>query len=313
LLVFPRFGMLDLSMKAIALMTAVTIGLLCQPGGAVPAASIYEVKQGDSLVAIARRHKVTPAALVAANGIKDPSKLKIGQKLKIPAQANVAPSVPATPRPAPSAEASTGATREHVVAQGDTLYGIARAAGVSVAQLTAANPGVAPTALQTGQKLRVPVAGAEPAIAEVAPPVPSQPATITAPETVAPAGVASLPTQDTPTQTTPTQDAARPQSPIIATAAVTVIAPVPPAPVTTQETTDPVAIAAPPVDLEVVEKEPIPPVSGIELIKLTSKMTFAEFASAHHTTTERLNTLNGWNLTPNSMLAAESEFWVPKP
>jgi len=297
-------------MKAIALMTAMTIGLLCQPGGAAPAASSYEVKPGDSLVAIARRHKVTPAALVAANGLKDPSKLKIGQKLKIPAQANAAPSVPATPRPAPSAAASTGATREHVVAEGDTLYGIARASGVSVAQLTAANPGVAPTSLQTGQKIKVPATGAAPAIAAVTPPVPRPPATIAPPRPApaAPAVVAAIPAQTAPPEAAPPQHA-----PMSATAAVTVIATPPEAPEAPQEATDPVAIAAPPVDLEVVEKAPIPPVSGIELVKLTSKMTFAEFASAHQTTTERLNTLNGWNLTPNSMLAAESEFWVPKP
>jgi hypothetical protein len=41
-------------------------------------------------------------------------------------------------------------------------------------------------------------------------------------------------------------------------------------------------------------------------------MTFAEFADEHQTTTEKLNTLNGWNLPPGAVLAPDSEFWVPK-
>lgn len=45
--------------------------------------TIYVVKKGDTLVAIAAQFKTTVAAIKELNGLKD-SSLKIGQKLKIP-------------------------------------------------------------------------------------------------------------------------------------------------------------------------------------------------------------------------------------
>jgi LysM repeat protein len=59
---------------------------------AAPAASsikdsgkIYVVVKGDNPVKIAKRLKVSYANLLSLNGITDPRKLQIGQKLKIPA------------------------------------------------------------------------------------------------------------------------------------------------------------------------------------------------------------------------------------
>lgn len=47
---------------------------------------IYVVKKGDTLYAIAKRNGITLAALQAANpDVTDPTKLRIGQKLVIPA------------------------------------------------------------------------------------------------------------------------------------------------------------------------------------------------------------------------------------
>jgi len=277
LLVFNPSVMLARPMKSLALMTALTLGLLCQPGSAAPAATIYEVKQGDSLAAIARKHKVTPAALAAANGIKDQSKINIGQKLKIPGAAKPAPTAPATPRPATPTPPTSGPTSDYIVAQGDSFYRIAKASGLTVAQLVAANPGTAPNSLRIGQVLKVP----------------ASPTAAAAPTTA--------PTNEPTTA---------PLAPAQAT--VTVAAPTPDTTAPDPRTAPPVAAATPPAELEEPEKEPVPPTSGIELIKLTSRMTFAEFANAHQTTTERLNTLNGWNLPPNAVLAPESEFWVPK-
>jgi LysM repeat protein len=47
-------------------------------------AKTYVVAKGDTPVSIARKHKVPYDDLMAANGIEDPHKLKIGQKLIIP-------------------------------------------------------------------------------------------------------------------------------------------------------------------------------------------------------------------------------------
>lgn len=67
----------------------------------------YTVMAGDSLYAIARRHKVKLAELQAANGITDPTKVRPGTVLKIPSdgagaarQAVAARPQPARPAPA---------------------------------------------------------------------------------------------------------------------------------------------------------------------------------------------------------------------
>lgn len=52
---------------------------------AKPAATTHAVKAGETLTSIAKRYGVTTDALMRANGITDPTKLKVGQKLKIPA------------------------------------------------------------------------------------------------------------------------------------------------------------------------------------------------------------------------------------
>jgi len=48
------------------------------------AATEYTVVKGDSPYKIAKKFKITPDELIKANGITDPKKIQIGQKLKIP-------------------------------------------------------------------------------------------------------------------------------------------------------------------------------------------------------------------------------------
>lgn len=50
-----------------------------------PNGTVYVVKAGDSLYAIATRFHTTVEAIAAANGIADPRKLRVGQQLIIPA------------------------------------------------------------------------------------------------------------------------------------------------------------------------------------------------------------------------------------
>ncbi len=50
----------------------------------IDSAKTYVVAKGDNPASIARKLKVTQSALMAANHIDDPHKLKIGQKLIIP-------------------------------------------------------------------------------------------------------------------------------------------------------------------------------------------------------------------------------------
>ena len=58
----------------------------------------YTVKSGDSLTKIAKSHGTTVKAIEADNGLST-TKIKVGQKLKIPAKAEAAPA----PAPAPAA------------------------------------------------------------------------------------------------------------------------------------------------------------------------------------------------------------------
>lgn len=61
----------------------------------------YTVKKGDSLKAIAIKHKMTTAALAAANRIKDPNKIVVGQRLKIPGRTVT---IASTPRSTPPSQ-----------------------------------------------------------------------------------------------------------------------------------------------------------------------------------------------------------------
>jgi LysM repeat protein len=59
----------------------------------------HTVKKGDSLKAIALKHKTTAAALASANKLKDANKIVVGQRLKIPGRVTTLVS---SKRPAPT-------------------------------------------------------------------------------------------------------------------------------------------------------------------------------------------------------------------
>lgn len=82
---------------------AATVSSASKPAAAPVATSgvTYEVKAGDTLGKIAGSYKVSVDALMKANNITDPRKLRVGQKLTIPG-ATATASAPA-PRPAPAA------------------------------------------------------------------------------------------------------------------------------------------------------------------------------------------------------------------
>ncbi len=111
--------------------------------GDLLAKETYKVQQGDTLVGIARKIGVTPGALKAANRMKV-SSLKANQTLIIPSP-KIKKVSKSKPSPLPRGEV-------YVVKKKDTLAGIARKTGVSVAELKEINrlPG---SALKIGQKL----------------------------------------------------------------------------------------------------------------------------------------------------------------
>lgn len=117
--------------------------LLCPLLGAEP---LYHVLQkGETVYSVARSFKVSPEAILSANGITDPTKVKVGQRLVIPQATS--PGTTSTASPAP---------RTHVVKKGETLYGIARLHGLEVAELLGLNKLTASAVLKVDQVLLLP-------------------------------------------------------------------------------------------------------------------------------------------------------------
>ncbi len=119
---------------------------------AVPtlAATEHVVVAGDVYSKIARKYNVTVKALTEANPGVNPTRLKIGQKLAIPAGG--ASSVAAAPT-------NGTAQKGYVVKSGDSLMKIARVHGTTVQALRSANH-LKTDRITVGQKLVIPGKGA---------------------------------------------------------------------------------------------------------------------------------------------------------
>jgi murein DD-endopeptidase MepM/ murein hydrolase activator NlpD len=126
------------------------------------------VGTSDTLEIIAKRHNVSTAEILRANGYKGPRALSPGQQLIIPPRQATAA---ATPAPAVAAPATrvAAASSVHVVNKGDTLHSIARRNHVPVGELAKANNLDQSAKLSIGMKLTVP--GSQSAAAEPAPAV----------------------------------------------------------------------------------------------------------------------------------------------
>lgn len=117
--------------------------------------STYTVVKNDSLWGIAKKHGITVAELAAANNLSTKAGLRIGQKLIVPGGAADEPAA-ASASPAAAAPA---AGRPYTVMPGDTLSGIAKKNGTTVAALRAAN-NLSGDMLRAGQSLIVPESAA---------------------------------------------------------------------------------------------------------------------------------------------------------
>lgn len=124
------------------------------------------VGNGETVDMIARRQGVPMSAILQTNGISDASQVRPGQRLVIPRYVSGgAPSQPApqaaapsyTPAPAPVAHASPAAGENvHIVASGESLIGISRRYGTTLAALARDN-GISPyTRLNVGDRIKVP-------------------------------------------------------------------------------------------------------------------------------------------------------------
>jgi len=268
--------------------------------GVTPGSTNYVVKAGDSIEKIARKVSTSTETLAKANGLKANSIIQPGQKLKVPNSAAVASmKEPTAPAKAPEvATATPGKT--YTIRDNDTFSSISRKQKVSVASLIAANPKVKPTALRTGQVINLTKGS----------PAPS--AVAKAPEPAKPAVAAKSPA---PTSSTPVIASKTPAPAVEKTHT--------PAPAPFAKASEPKPVSAP-TPPAVAKSEPAAPPSvpqaaepspsaekKIHPITIDGEMTYEQFAAKHGTNPERLNALNGLDLSNATVLAKGSELYVP--
>lgn len=285
-------------------------------------ASYATVRKGDTLANVARRNGTTADTLAKLNGLKDPTSIRAGQKLRLPASA---PAVAATtkpekekeqqkeekPAPTPAAkpaERSPSGGGTHIVKQGETFYSIARRYGMSADTLQAANPGIKTTALRPGLTLRLQATAAKSPAPKSLPPA-TAPASKPAPRSA----IAKQQTTPTPTSKPAAREKEKDNK---AESPKPVVARSTPAketskPAETRETAlaandKPTSTPAPAETHEPAANKPT-----IRSVNLAEKTTFGAFAAAHGTSTDKLNALNGLSLASSTVLKEGSELYVP--
>ncbi|MEO8245636.1 MAG: LysM peptidoglycan-binding domain-containing protein [Chloroflexota bacterium] len=146
--------------RSISLLAGITVSVLLSLTAATATALATDevvVASGDTLSGIALRHGLTVAQLASINGLTDPNRIYVGQRLAVEVPAAAVAVVPAAP--------VTPAATVHVVAPGEHLTGIARRYGTTIAALVAANNISNPSFIRVGTQLTVPGSAAAPGAA----------------------------------------------------------------------------------------------------------------------------------------------------
>ncbi|MBI5799559.1 MAG: LysM peptidoglycan-binding domain-containing protein [Verrucomicrobia bacterium] len=117
-------------------------------------AKVHVVAKNDSFYTMSKKYGVGMKAIEAANAGVDSTKLKIGQKINIPASAPKAAKAPAGAAHAADSDGT------YTIKSGDNLGSIAKRHGTTVAKLRDAN-GLKTDQIKVGQKLKVPAGGAK--------------------------------------------------------------------------------------------------------------------------------------------------------
>jgi LysM repeat protein len=151
---------------------------------AVPTLSEHTISKGESFYTLGKKYGVGYKAIADANPGVNPTRLKIGDKIKIPP-----PKSPGAAKLngafAPAGNGDGGA-KTYKVKSGDNLMKIAKTYGVTVKQLRAEN-NLRTDQIKVGQTLRIPTQEPAPApTLESIPPVPAAPPAIAPPPGITP-------------------------------------------------------------------------------------------------------------------------------
>jgi len=112
------------------------------PSGTPGAPIVHVVQRGENLFRIALRYNTTVEAIAAANGIRNPQLIYVGQELTIPQGGGTTP--------------SSGGGQTHVVRPGENLFRIALRYGTTPQAIAAANNLPNIHLIYVGQVLRIP-------------------------------------------------------------------------------------------------------------------------------------------------------------
>ena len=140
-----------LLVPAVSLAAAIVAGPILA-GGALAADPVV-VRPGDTLTSISKRHGVPIPRIVELNGLADPNRIYVGQRLRVTGASSPSGPQPAAPA-APAARA-----RSHTVRLGETLTHIAARYDVTVGAIASANGIANPSRIFAGQRLTIPGAG----------------------------------------------------------------------------------------------------------------------------------------------------------
>ncbi len=210
-------------------------------------------------------------------------------------------------------EASTSSDQTYVIKANDTFSSIAKAHHISVEKLISANPDVKPNALHPGQKIRL-TSSATTATAKSKKNTSMH--TEDSPSSASSKSNTDVSTSSTSRKSSTAKSTARDHhtdTPKSETTPVSNKNPGShtPAPAGKSSEPHPVATESPAV-LAAKDTPPSPrPEKKIRSVKIEGPITYGEFAAKHGTNTERLNDLNGLDLTHATLLAKGSELYIP--
>jgi len=116
----------------------------------------HRVRQGETLSVIAGRYRASESAIMAANNLKNPNRLRVGMRLTIPTKFS-----PAAPeRMSVTSKSLQDGLQDYTVKKGDSIWLIASSANTTTKTIQSVN-NLKSTRLSVGQVLRIPRAQAQ--------------------------------------------------------------------------------------------------------------------------------------------------------
>ena len=152
-----------------------------EPVAAVATGTEHTIVKGEFLSTIAKKYGIGWKAIEAANPGINPTRLKVGDKIKIPApKSGAAPSAAVHTDTAVAVDGSS--VKTYKIKSGDNLMKIAKAHGVSVKAIRVAN-GLKTDQIKVGQSLKIPVKAPVPLAAPdtIITPAPAVPTNLSVP------------------------------------------------------------------------------------------------------------------------------------